>query len=166
MAAQLPDIVLLNGQEQQLYSNPLEHCWLQLENKGNTFNQQTNCRRGYIAKWEIQDSQLYLKEIDGSYERMMLLFEKATALRDKETLLPKPGTRLIKATWFSGKLRIPQGKMTTCDEDYGLRFEQEIIISVEKGDVIKMVTLDYAKRLLTVNAQMNKLPIDVPRAKS
>jgi hypothetical protein len=156
MAAQLPDIVLLNGEEQQLYSNPLEHCWPRLDKKRPAFNQQANCRRGYIAKWEIRDNQLYLKEIDGSSERMMLLFEKATAQRDNENLMPKPGSRLIKATWFSGKLRIPKGKMTTYDEDYGLRFEQEIIITVESGDIVKMVTLDYTKRLLIVNTEMKK----------
>jgi len=156
MAAQLPDIVLLNGAEQQLYSNPLEHYWIRFVKKRPAFNPHPNCQRGYIAKWEIRDNQLYLKEIDGSNERMTLLFEKASALYYKENIFSKPGSRLIKATWFSGKLRIPQGKMTTYDEDYGLRFEQEIIITVEKGDIVKMVTLDYTKRILIVNTQVKK----------
>ena len=67
-------------------------------------------------------------------------------------LFPKSNNRLVKAAWFSGKLRIPQGKKwTTYDEDYGSRFEREIIITVEKGDIVKMVTIDYTKRIL-INA--------------
>ena len=46
--------------------------------------------------------------------------------------------------------------MTTYDEDYGSRFEQEIIITVEKGDITKMVTIDYTKRVLIVSPQVRK----------
>jgi hypothetical protein len=156
MAAQLPDKILLNGVIQHLYSNPLEHYWIIMDKKRPTFYPLPNCRRGYIATWEVRDSQLYLKEIDGNYERTTIFFGKESTRYNSKTLFPKSGGRLVKATWYSGKLRIPQGKMTIYDEDYGSRFEQEIIITVEKGNVVKMVTLDYAKRVLIVNAQLKK----------
>jgi hypothetical protein len=156
MAAQLPDKVFLNGVNQHLYSNPLEHYWIRMDKKRPALFPLPNCRRGYVATWEIRDSQLYLKEIDGNYERTTLFLGKEPARYTIKTLFPKSGNRLVKANWFSGKLRIPQGKMTTYDEDYGSRFEQEIIITVEKGDIIKMVTIDYTKRVLIVNAQMKK----------
>jgi hypothetical protein len=156
MAAQLPDKILLNGEYQHLYSNPLEHYWIRTDKKRPAFYPLPNCRRGYVATWEARDSQLFLKDIDGNYEKTSLFFGKQTARYSLKILFPKSGNRLVKANWFSGKLRIPQGKMTIYDEDYGSRFEQEIIITVEKGDIVKMVTIDYTRRVLTVNAQMKK----------
>jgi hypothetical protein len=58
----------------------------------------------------------------------------------------------VKANWFSGKLRIPRGPMTVFENnEYGSRFEKEIIINVERGNITKMVTLDNVRRVLTVN---------------
>jgi hypothetical protein len=156
MAAQLPDKILLNGALQHLYSNPLEHYWIRMDKKRPLFYPLPNCRRGYVATWEIKNSQLLMKDIDGNYEKSTLFFGKQTARYSLKMLFPKSGDRLIKASWFSGKLRIPQGKMTIYDEDYGSRFEQEIIITVEKGEIVKMVTLDYTRKILTVNAQVKK----------
>jgi len=76
MAAQLPDKVLLNGESQQLYSNPLEHYWIRLSKRRPAFFPLPNCRRGYVATWEVKDSQLYLKEIDGNYERTTFFLAK------------------------------------------------------------------------------------------
>jgi hypothetical protein len=156
MAAQLPDKILLNGELQQLYSNPLEHYWMRMDKKRPPFFPLPNCRRGYVATWEARDSQLFLKDIDGNYERATLFFGKESARYSAKILFPKSGNKLIKANWFSGKLRVPQGKMTIYDEDYGSRFEQEVIITVEKGNIVKMVTIDYTKRVLIVNAPMKR----------
>ena len=156
MAAQLPDKVILDGATQHLYSNPLEHYWIRLDKKRPLFYPLPNCRRGYVATWVVKDNQLYLKDIDGNYEKTTLFFGKQATRYSLKTLFPKSGNRLVKANWFSGKLRVPQGKMTIYDEDYGSRFEQEIIITVDKGEIVKMVTIDYTKRVLVVNAQMKK----------
>jgi hypothetical protein len=157
MAAQLPDKILLNGTIQQLYSNPLEHYWARMEKKRPLFFPLPNCRRGYVATWEVRDGQLFLKDIDGNYERARLFFGKESARYSAKILFPKSGgNKLIKANWFSGKLRVPQGKMTIYDEDYGSRFEQEIIITIEKGNITKMVTIDYNQRVLIVNAQIKR----------
>jgi len=156
MAAQLPDKVWLNGVNLHLYSNPLEHYWIRMDKKRPFFFPLPNCRRGYVATWEIRDNQLFLKAIDGNYERTTLFFGKESARYGLKIMFPKSGGRLVKATWYSGKLRIPQGKMTIFDEDYGSRFEQEVIITVEKGNIVKMVTIDYTKRVLIVNAQVKK----------
>jgi len=156
MAAQLPDKILLNGAFQHLYSNPLEHYWIRMDKKRPLFYPLPNCKRGYVASWEVRDSQLFLRDIDGNYERTTFFFGKESARFGIKILFPKSGNRLIKANWFSGKLRVPQGKMTIYDEDYGSRFEQEIIITVEKGNIVKMVTIDYTQRVLIVNSQMKK----------
>lgn len=156
MAAQLPDKILLSGECHHLYSNPLEYYWMLMDKKRPSFYPLPNCRRGYIATWEVKDNQLFLRDIDGNYEATTFFFGKHAARYSLKILFPKSGGHLAKADWFSGKLRIPQGKMTLYDEDYGSRFEQEIIITVEKGDVVKMVTIDYTKRVLTINAQARR----------
>ncbi len=154
MAAQLPDSVLLNGLRQQLYSNPLEDYWIRLDRKRPAFYPSPNCKRGYVATWEIRDNQFFLKEVDGEYERNAFFFRKRSARYSIKTLFPKAGNRLVKASWYSGRLRVPQGKMTLYDEDYRSRFEQEIIITIEKGVIKRMVILDNTKRMLTVNPQV------------
>jgi len=154
MAAQLPDKILLNGRSQQLYSNPLEHYWLQPEKKRPLFYPLPNCRRGYVATWEVIGNQFHLKEIDGNHEKTEMFFRKATARYSIDDIFPKARGRLVKASWFSGKLRVPQGKMTAYDEDYSSRFERDTIISVEKGNIIKIVTLDYTRRALIINTQV------------
>jgi hypothetical protein len=156
MAAQIPDKIVLNGAAEELYSNPLEQYWVRMDKKRPSFDPLPNCRRGYVATWEINGGELFLRSVDGNYERSTLFFGKESARFSMKVLFTKSFGRLVKATWYSGKLRIPQGKMTTWDEDYGSRFEQEIIITVEKGNVVKMVTLDYTKRVLTVNARIRK----------
>ena len=152
MVAQLPDTILLNGLHQPLYSNPLEDYWALLRKKRPAFHPSPDCKRGYFALWEIRGNYLFLKEVDGVYYRKALFFWRKLARYSLKILFPKAGNRLVKATWYSGRLRIPQGKMTLYDEDYGSRFEQEIIVTIEKGMIKRMVTLDNMKRLLTVNS--------------
>jgi hypothetical protein len=156
MTAQLPDKVLLNGVHQNLYTNPLEHYWIRTDKRRPVFYPLPDCRRGYVATWEIKDGQLYLKDIDGNYEKTTFFFGKKSARYSLKILFPKSGNRLVKANWFSGKLRVPQGKMTLYDEDYGSRFEQEVIITIEKGNIVKMVTVDYTRKVLIVNAPIKK----------
>jgi len=58
----------------------------------------------------------------------------------------------LKATWYSGKLRIPTGAMTLfADNAYDSRYSREVIITVTKGDVERVVTLDSANQKLTVD---------------
>jgi hypothetical protein len=59
----------------------------------------------------------------------------------------------VRASWFSGKLRIPQGKRTLyVHHEYDSRFEREMVITVEQGNVIKTVVLDYVGQKLQVGA--------------
>lgn len=159
MAAQLPDRILLNGEMMELFSNPLEQYWIRFDKKRPPFYPLPNCLRGYVASWELKDNILHLRDIDGNYEKRTLFFGIETARYAIKTLFPRAKNRPVKANWFSGKLRIPRGKMTIYNhEEYGSRFEKEIIITIEKGTVIKMVTLDYNKKVLVVNAAIKARP--------
>lgn len=155
MAAQLPDRITMNRENLNLYSNPLEQYWIRLDKKRPDFLQLPNCNRGYVANWEIKLNQLFLREIDGNFQKRTLFFGVESARYTIKTLFPSAKDRPVKAVWFSGKLRVPKGKMTMYDHNaYDSRFENEIIITIEKGDVVKMVTIDYNKKVLVVNAAL------------
>jgi hypothetical protein len=63
----------------------------------------------------------------------------------------------VKANWFTGKLRIPQGKMIEYEsKNYNSRFEKETIITVNKGNIVKSVTIDNCERRLFINYEILK----------
>jgi len=151
MAAQLPDIIILNGVQMDLYSNPLEEYWINSKKKKPLFYKLISCQRGYVATWEVKDKQLFLKEVDGNFVKKVFLFARRKAKYSIQQLFPKSRGRMVKAEWFSGKLRIPSGPMTMYEHSgYQSRFESEIIVTVERGNVLKSVSLDYTQqRLIT-----------------
>lgn len=152
MAAQLPDRILLHGEFCSLYSNPLEQYWGGGGHKRPAFQATPECRRGYVADWEIRQEQLFITGIEGTYKRNFFFF-RTIARYTLKTLFPRKQTPLIKAKWFTGKLRIPQGKMTMYSPTgYDSRFEKEAILTVENGNVIKSVMLDYLQRTLQVDS--------------
>jgi hypothetical protein len=78
----------------------------------------TSCWRLYIGTWEIKDGQLYLVDIFGVYKML--------------------GKAPIPAHWFSGVIRIPQGKfLDHIHMDFGSVHQQEIHVKIKKGKVIQ-----------------------------
>jgi len=152
MPAQVPDKILFSGDEYaDLYTNPLELYWSNLRKKRPEFSYTNECRRGYVAYWVIKNNQLFLKSIEGEFKKRFLLFGKRLRKYTVNTLFPRSKNKLIKASWFSGKLRIPQGNMTMYEDDaYDSRFERELIMTIDKGEVLKVVTLDYTHHRLVV----------------
>ena len=152
MAAQLPDTIIISKEKMDLYSNPLEQYWIRLERKRPLFCPLDSCQRGYVASWEIKDKQLFLKDIDGNFLKKSFLFGRQLIRYTMKMLFSKSGSRRVKASWYSGKLRIPRGNMTAYDHsDYNSRFEKEMIITVDRGNVVKMVTVNFADHTLIVN---------------
>jgi predicted small secreted protein len=153
MTSQLPDRILMDGEWMDLFSNPLEQYWIDSGKKRPAFCQQFNCKRGYVASWEIKNSQLLLKDVVGNFEKLTFLFAKKTAPYSLSKLFPKSRNRIVRAVWYSGKLRIPKGKMVYYDhKEYDSRFEKEQIITVYKGNIMKIVTMDCVHHELTVDA--------------
>ena len=154
MAAQLPDLITLHTEVMDLYSNPLEEYWVKYTKRKPEFQSSSTCKRGYVASWKIFDSQLLLTDLHGEYMRSNLLFGKRKSQLTLQTIFPKASLQGVLANWFSGKLRVPTGQMTQYEHcDYNSRFEKEIIITIEKGVVLKMVTLDYTQKKLVVNME-------------
>ena len=151
MAAQLADIIWMDGEKMDLYSNPLEEYFLKRRKKRPAFFALDVCRRGYVATWEVRENQVFLTQLEGDIESSSF-FSKKNVKCSVKTIFKKPGPNGVKAEWFSGKLRIPNGNMTQYeDTGYDSRFEREIIITVDRGDVIKVRTLDYTQRTLVVH---------------
>lgn len=148
MAAQLPDHIWLNGKRMDLYSNPLELYWDQ-HNKRPNFQTSEECKRGYIAKWEIRNDTLMLNRIEGNVKKNYFLFWKKIVPYSLNMLFKKAGDRSVVASWVTGKLRVPQGNRTFyVHEGYESRFEREMVITIQKAKVIKTVVIDYTKQEL------------------
>ena len=153
MAAQLPDKILFNGKQLDLYSNPLERFWISAKKVRPRFISSPECIRGYVASWEIRSRKLLLKDIDGYYDRNFIFFRKP-ARYSLRKLFPRSKNRPVRASWFSGKLRVPNGSMTLYEHSgYDSRFEKEFIITIHEGEVVKVVTIDFKEKSLVINLE-------------
>ena len=87
--------------------------------------------RGYIATWEIDRDVLYLKAIRAWTD------QREVGLGD---LFPgRKGP--VAATWFTGKLRVPQGKILKPAVPHPI-FRKYLMITVEKGRVVSQELID------------------------
>ena len=85
--------------------------------------------RGYIGTWEIKENRLYLISIEGNLKN-----DKEVVLED---IFPSYPGRVF-AHWYSGVLRIPDGKMLSYEHmGYASEYERDILITIEKGVVQK-----------------------------
>ncbi|HQQ97117.1 MAG TPA: hypothetical protein PLX35_07630 [Cyclobacteriaceae bacterium] len=163
MPAQRPDRINLKGIWTDLYSNPLETYWSINAKKRPAFLRRTDCMRGYVAHWVIKHNQLYLSDIDGFYTPQFIFIKFKSARYTVDTLFPNAKYKLVPAVWFSGKLRIPQGAMRLCgNQGYDARFEKEIIVEIEKGQVSKIMVLDLVERSLVVESPSKKTVAEQP----
>lgn len=151
--AQEPDILIYDGKINDLFSNPLEDYYgdgrrPQFWFKPNT--QSSANWRGYVATWKIIDNELYLTKIDS--------WLCATSIRTKNgcrrvTLQDLFGKKVIdgkvSASWFTGNLRVPEGKqLKYVHSGYASIYERDIIFDVQCGKIIKQETIDNTKREL------------------
>ena len=83
--------------------------------------------RGYVGRWEIVDGRLYLIGLTGTLEDGT---EASVA-----TIFPDFPDRVF-AHWYSGTIRIPQGKqLEYVNGSYDSTFEQDLILDLERGVV-------------------------------
>ena len=91
---------------------------------------ESNCTalwRGYVGTWEIIDGRLYLIELHGELE--------GGGAASLATGFPGFPDRVF-AHWYSGTLRIPQGKMLKyLHMGYGSTYERDLFLEIEKGVV-------------------------------
>ena len=92
---------------------------------------ESNCTalwRGYVGSWEIVEDRLYLVELNGTLEDGS---EASLA-----TVFPGFPDRVF-AHWFTGTIRIPQGRMLEyVHMDYLSIYERDLLLEIKKGVVI------------------------------
>lgn len=102
--------------------------------KINNIINSTACWRGYIGTWEIKDGKFYLKEIEG-----------AVRLAQNAPIL---------ATWFTGVLRIPQGKqLHYVHMGFGSIYERDLFIKIQEGIVVEQKVVDNTEKAMNAENQ-------------
>ena len=143
---QIGDILIWKGDTLELHSNPLRllknYDSLSMRISNELYRQakaiykeeadkinatSTDCWRGYRAEWIVQNDSIFLNNIYHCYN------DKVKA--NLNYIFPNiVKEQKVFASWINGELYMPQGK---CIEyvhmGYESIFEQEIVLSVEKG---------------------------------
>lgn len=152
MTAQVPDGLKIGEQQYRLFTNPLDT--LPAHRMPHFVSENSACWRGYIAYWEIRDDHLYLFDLFGS------ICAKPDAEGAKVASCGKHHrngceTRKIRATdlfdmsagplladWYSGDLRVPQGRLLDyVHMGYGSKYERYLILEIADGRLIGSRTL-------------------------
>ena len=142
--AQMPDAICVDGVFHSLYSNPLEQLYERQKRPAfvdSLEGESTANWRGYVACWQIHEGQLYLLAIDTYIRKRRVSVSQLFPRRVR-------GGRVL-ADWFTGELRIPDGKqLQYVHMGYGSSFERDIVLTVERGRVVSRRVIDNTKRRL------------------
>lgn len=132
---QIPDTIIIDGQKHSLVSLPLEQYYGPGRPRPKFRAPNTATWRGYLATWEIDRGRLYLKSIRA------WLGKREVGL---EALFPGQNAP-IPASWFTGQLRVPQGKVLRGGVPHPVH-EKDLMITVEQGRVARQEIIDNAGR--------------------
>ena len=120
MTLQIREKLTYNGEVYEMFDEPLRSFLYKYDierlNRTQTIFS-TNCWRGYVGHWAIEDDKLYLVELD------CLELPRRNAL---DALFP--GQQKVFAEWFSGSIS------TTLNEKY-----MYLEFKIEKGKLIEVV---------------------------
>jgi hypothetical protein len=128
MTAQIAERLIFEGQEHELFTEPLENYFEQGGINPGFESLSSDLWRGYVGTWEIQADRLYLVDLNGSLQ--------SGELATLESVFPGIPDRVF-ADWFTGTLRIPQGrKLEYVHMGFGSKYERDLLIIIRKGIVI------------------------------
>ncbi len=142
--AQHPDYLVYHGETFPMFSNPLESFFGEKNLRPNHLFpfHSTACWRGYIATWKIEDKQLYLVKLKDCSPP-----SEAQGIPLSGVFPGRKGP--IKADWYSGTLRIPQGKqLLYVHMGYGSVYEKELFLTIESGKVVREQVIDNTRKNL------------------
>ena len=130
---QIPESIIIAGQKHSLFTNPLEQYYGPNHPRPPFKAPHTALWRGYVGTWEIDRGVLYLKAIRAWTPQGEV---------GLEALFPGHKGR-VAATWFTGQLRVPQGKILKPYVPHPI-YEKYLMITVEKGKVVRQEIVDHA----------------------
>lgn len=154
--AQVPDRIIFDGETHPLFSNPLDDYWKRPQDKPELFSEgamSTGNWRGYVATFELRDDTLWLNKIEKEYDNDQADKDDH---RNSWVMRVIPAYKVfpmedypIKATWYSGVLRIPQGEqLRYVHMGYQSTYERELIFVIEHGQVVESHVIDNAGKNL------------------
>jgi hypothetical protein len=141
---QYPDVLVIDGEERSLLTNPLEPYFDANPTRRPAPDVWSSALwRRYVATWRLDGDRLVLTKVEVLQPRD----DPWTASWDIEfhdifdTLFP--GRAELPAEWFTGQLVIPHGDIVEAvDMGYGSTFEAYELLHLERGVVISRVSLD------------------------
>lgn len=169
--AQTPDVLIYDSKTYDLFSNPLESRY-NGENRPTFWvspnTQSSGNWRGYVATWEIVNNNLYLIKIDSWFCKTSIRTKngcRQITLRDLFGKTVENGK--VSASWFSGSLNVPDGKLLEyVHMGYGSVYERDIIFKVESGKIVKQEVIDNTKRTLPSNLELQRQELERMRKSS
>lgn len=140
---QEPDHLFYKGKTEIIFNNPLESYFNKQRPKPKTLFTNSVCSaiwRGYIATWEIKENTLYLvKMVEGRCDKKPVVIPLNKLFAGEK--------KAIKADWFSGKLRIQQGKqLRYVHYGYETFYEKEVVLTIEKGLLTGEKTITHSQQ--------------------
>lgn len=162
--AQQPDVLIVDGKDEALYTNPLAD-WLALHPGALPKSDVTSSGnwRGYVATWEVTNGKLLLRQVDvtvqqGTEKKMRsgvtqdrkghwvettpVLEERAVFVRRNVLATLFPNQAEVVADWYTGTLIIPKGEMVNyVHMGYGSTYERYTVIWVRQGAVARRLDL-------------------------
>lgn len=128
MTAQISERLIFEGQQVALLSNPLNDFFALGGINPGFESTSTALWRGYVGTWEILNDRLYLVELRGTLKSG----DDATL----NSVFPGFKDRVF-AHWFSGRLRIPQGKrLEYVHMGYASTYERDVLLTLQNGVVL------------------------------
>ena len=144
--AQIPERIVYEGTEGSLFTEPLESYFGKDNPRPDFAAPHTACWRGYVAAWEIREDNLYLTDLKAWMRDNK---EGKAAPVAFEKIFPGK-TKPLKAEWFTGTLRIPQGKpIRYVHMGYQTIYEHEVFLRVEAGKVVDRQMVDNRNKVPT-----------------
>jgi hypothetical protein len=129
---QRPERIIYKGTEYALFTDPLESYFTDDNPRPVKLfgNECTASRRGYIATWKVENGILYLvKVVAGDCSADPAEIDVTSIFRKN---LP------VEATWYSGTLRIPRGRLLKfINAGYASVYEEEILLTIDRGMLVR-----------------------------
>lgn len=153
MTAQFGDRIKIDGEWHTLWELPLGKLFKTVPNPPKFVSTNTANWRGYIAAWEILDSELYLVGFQGTPDTTRAPGIHSALPFTLEDLLTSEQRPLF-ADWYTGTLRIPKGDMLEyVHMGFQSTTEFEHFIEIQCGRVTRQWEIDnraeHALRQLT-----------------
>ena len=147
---QAPDKLIYKGKLFNLFANPLEAFYKGDKSKPEFMIEPrtwfSGNQRGYVATWEVRDDFLYLVEID-SWICEPPSSDNCKRADLKELFGERYQDGRVKAMWFSGELRMPEGKVLQyVHVGYVSLYERDTILTVESGKIVDAKVIDNTKK--------------------